>query len=182
MKFRFPKFFVVCFVLGQGALCALSFATDAAKVDASANYPSRSMLLFKETARDLLFARKGHKDLCCALLREKRFLAGNQIILNKINRLEEDFKKQDASNQMRINDGAILNIVTDITSHRMHEDENLEIQEISLDDKLLAINDIIIIYQSFLEGRNGYESDSILPLIRFWQQFAHLFKQQMNQG
>lgn len=69
------------------------FCSFASAMPVERNFAYESMIEYREDSRDLLYGRKGVENVPSALLREKRFLAGNESILSKIKQIEDGIEE-----------------------------------------------------------------------------------------
>lgn len=134
------------------------------------NFAYESMIEYREERRNLLYGRKGVVNIPSALLREKRFLAGNESVLNKIKQLEDGVEESKYSSEKLVDFG-IHELISVIKGNLTHIDENGEEISFSLKDKLAIVTEIVIAYKSLCDGT---PSDRIRLLISFWQRVETL--------
>ena len=138
-----------------------------------------SMIEYRETGRDFLYGRKGVVNLPSALLREKRFLAGNNTIFQDICTLEGIAEREKIFNTELVN-FSIEKIVSAIKQTLDHPNEDGDRDKFGLDDKISAVSEIIIAYKSLcLNSRVGGTNSQMLP---FWELFREKLQMEKNNG
>lgn len=153
--------------------CIISGFAGAMPVEGSFAY--ESMVEYREESRDLLYGRKGIVNIPSAILREKRFLAGSEPVLEKIKQLEFGVEESEFPPEKLIDFG-INELIVAIDSNLIHIDENGESVAFTLKDKLDVVAEIAIAYNSLCDEVHSY-SDKVRRLVPFWKRFEVLLSE-----
>jgi len=141
------------------------------------NFMYQSMIEYREVGRDLLYGRNGVTSIEDALLRERRFLAGNKRILENIKKLEKAAKTDNCFSS-EVLDFGIQRVIEDIGTSLSHYDENGDVQYFSLKDKMLAVNEIVFAYRDLslnVQCYGGFRGNML-----FWERFKVLLNDKLK--
>jgi len=140
------------------------------------NFSYESMKNYREKEQKCLLGINEPLDLFRALENGKKFIAGNDENLVKINRLETaQIKKGSVSNE------AMQNLIDDLLNKNMlHFDEDLDEKTFSLEEKISAVSEIVIVYQTVQEKVMEYSPSKRNSLVHFWLQLKYMMQERLK--